>query len=76
MTVVNVLEAKTQFSQLLARAERGEEIVVARAGQPVVRLELVAGAGRSRRFGGEPFRLTLDDPFFEPIDEEELAAWE
>jgi prevent-host-death family protein len=36
-TVVNADEAKTHLSDLLARAQRGEDIVVAR-GRPVVRL--------------------------------------
>lgn len=36
--VVNVHEAKTQLSRLLARVERGEEIVIARGGEPVARL--------------------------------------
>lgn len=35
---VNVLEAKTQLSALLARVEAGEEIVIARAGVPVAKL--------------------------------------
>lgn len=35
---VNVLEAKTQLSRLLDRAEAGEDVVIARAGQPVARL--------------------------------------
>lgn len=35
---VNVLEAKTQLSKLIERAEAGEEVVIARAGRPVVRL--------------------------------------
>ncbi|MDX9944400.1 MAG: type II toxin-antitoxin system prevent-host-death family antitoxin [Azonexus sp.] len=35
MQTVNIYEAKTQFSRLIEAAERGEEIVIARAGQPV-----------------------------------------
>ena len=37
-TMVNVHEAKTHFSKLLARVEKGERITVARAGKPVARL--------------------------------------
>lgn len=33
--IVNVREAKTHFSRLLERVERGERIVIARAGRPV-----------------------------------------
>jgi prevent-host-death family protein len=37
-TLVNIHEAKTHFSKLVARVERGERITVARAGKPVARL--------------------------------------
>ena len=36
--VVNVYEAKTNFSKLLQDVERGEEILIGRAGEPVARL--------------------------------------
>ena len=35
---VNVHEAKTHFSRLLARVNQGEEIIIAKAGKPVARL--------------------------------------
>ena len=35
---VNVHDAKTHFSSLLARVEKGQEVVIARAGKPVARL--------------------------------------
>jgi len=38
MRTVNIHEAKTQFSKLIARVETGEEIVIARDGAPVARL--------------------------------------
>ncbi|MBW1679037.1 MAG: type II toxin-antitoxin system Phd/YefM family antitoxin [Deltaproteobacteria bacterium] len=34
----NVHEAKTHFSRLLSRVEKGEEIIIANAGKPVARL--------------------------------------
>ncbi|MGE5501820.1 MAG: type II toxin-antitoxin system Phd/YefM family antitoxin [Ignavibacteriales bacterium] len=42
MKQVNIHQAKTHLSQLLAEVEAGEEVVIARAGKPVVRLTLVA----------------------------------
>jgi prevent-host-death family protein len=36
--VVNVHDAKSNLSELLRRVEAGEEIVIARAGNPVARL--------------------------------------
>jgi prevent-host-death family protein len=44
MAQVGMHEAKTKLSQLVARAESGEDIVIARNGRPVVRLVPVAGA--------------------------------
>ena len=38
MKQVNIHQAKTQLSQLVADVERGEEVVIARAGKPVARI--------------------------------------
>jgi prevent-host-death family protein len=37
-TVVNIHEAKTHLSRLLEAVERGEEVVIARAGHPIATL--------------------------------------
>lgn len=73
MTTVNVQEAKTRLSELLARVERGEEVVIARAGKPVARLAAVT-AVPDRTFG--TMRITVPDDFDHPLLEDELAAWE
>lgn len=39
MNVINVHEAKTNFSKLLERAARGERIIIGKAGKPIARLE-------------------------------------
>ena len=44
MVTVNIHEAKTNLSRLLARVEAGEEVVIARNGKPVARLERVQPA--------------------------------
>lgn len=49
---VNVHEAKTQFSKLLKRVERGEEVVIARAGRPVARICPLATSMRPNRTPG------------------------
>jgi antitoxin (DNA-binding transcriptional repressor) of toxin-antitoxin stability system len=46
---VNIGEAKTRLSQLIAAALRGEEIVVDKDGQPQVRLVPVPGASDAER---------------------------
>lgn len=73
-TQVNVHEAKTHLSELLARAEAGEEIVIARAGVPVVRLEPFYP--RAKLNIGFMDDVVVGDEILEPMTEEELAEWE
>lgn len=76
MTVVNVHEAKTHLSRLLARVAGGEEIVIARGGTPVAKLTAVA-PGRVRRTPGVlKGRMRLADDIDAPLPEDELDAWE
>ena len=75
MVTVNVHEAKTNLSRLLAQVEAGEEVVIARNGSPVARLVRVRPRGK-RQFGSMKGRIKIDDSFFDPLPEEELAAWE
>ena len=71
---VNVHQARTQFSRLLARAEAGEEVVIARNDDPAARLVGLKGTRGARRFGALRDRIVVDNRFFEPLPESELAA--
>jgi prevent-host-death family protein len=51
MRRVNVHEAKTQLSKLLEQVEKGERIVISRAGEPVAVLSAYKPAVRPRRLG-------------------------
>ena len=73
-TVINVHEAKTHLSQLLERVRAGEEIILAKAGKPYARLVPLAAMPEPRRPGRLKGRVTA--AFFEPLPEEELAAWD
>jgi prevent-host-death family protein len=73
MTItVNIHEAKTQLSRLLIKAQEGEEIIIAKAGKPQARLVPIREY-RERRPGIA--KGTLTESFFEPLPEQELAAW-
>jgi len=61
--------------RLLARAEAGEEIVIARSGTPVARLAPLRKPVK-RRFGSMAGQIQIGDAFFEPLPAEELARWE
>jgi prevent-host-death family protein len=71
--------AKTNLSKLIERAEKGEEIVIARGKTPVARLVPMSVPPhilRRRAFGVLKGRLKLPDAFFfDPLPGEELEAW-
>lgn len=73
MQTVNVHEAKTHFSKLLSRAHIGEEIIIAKAGEPYAKLVPLAPVTK-RKPGIAKGAVT--DAFFEPLSDEELDAWE
>lgn len=68
----NVAEAKAHLSRLLDAALAGEEVIVARAGRPLVRLVPVTPPP-GRELGFLP--MTMPDEVFDPLAGDELAAW-
>jgi len=69
--IVNVHQAKTQLSRLLERVHGGEEIVLAKAGKPYARLVPLEHKPRVPGI----VQGKVDDAFFEPLPDEELALW-
>ena len=77
MTTVNIHEAKTHLSRLLAKVARGDEVIIARGGKPVARLVPVQRARRmDQLLGIDKGRLWIAEDFDEPLPEEILAAFE
>jgi len=71
--MINVHQAKTNFSKLLEEAHLGKEIIPAKAGKPYARLMPLAQEDDSRRPGRVP---EIDDSgFFDALPDVELAAW-
>lgn len=69
----NIHEAKTRLSQLIQEALKGRDVVIAKSGRPLVRLQVLPGAGKKRAIGrqkdlvirmAEDFNAALDD--FDP----------
>jgi prevent-host-death family protein len=73
---VNVHDAKTHFSSLLARVERGQEVVIARAGKPVARLVPNIPESKPPIFGADRGTFTVPDDFDSPLPGEILDAFE
>ena len=76
----NIHEAKSNLSKLVERAWAGEEIIVAKDGQPRARLVPLAPEQRPQRRPGRFKHLLKDVPsdiWFEPaFTEEELDSFE
>lgn len=75
MEKINIHDAKTRLSQLVERAEAGEEIVIARAGRPVARLAPLAPRAGRRRLGLLDGRFRIPDDFNTPLPEDLLQAF-
>lgn len=76
MTTVNIHEAKTHFSKLIARVQQGEEVVISKAGKPVARLVPEAEAPGLRKPGSASGLLLLHDDFDAPLPDDLLAAFD
>lgn len=71
----NIAEAKAKLSELLDRAVGGEEIIIARAGEPLARLDPIV-TKQPRKPGAWRHWDIPDDIFLEPMDPEDLDAAE
>jgi prevent-host-death family protein len=68
MAEFGVHDAKTHFSKLLDRALAGEEIIITRSGEPLVKL-VPAQRRRKPNFGFARGTITIADDFDEIPDE-------
>ena len=72
---INVQEAKTHLSRLLDDVRAGEEIILAKAGEPYARLVPISGA-RPREFGFLPQLAALADAVLVPLDDIALDSYD
>ncbi|MFZ5595558.1 MAG: type II toxin-antitoxin system Phd/YefM family antitoxin [Bacillota bacterium] len=73
---INVHEAKTHFSKLLARVEEGEEVIIARAGVPVARMVPITDRPNRRMPGSAKGWVVVAPDFEEPLPETVLEDFE
>ena len=76
MPTVKIHHAKTHLSRLIEQACEGEEIIIARDDQPLVRLQPLRGKEGQRKPGSMKGKLSIGPEFFEPLPEDELKHWE
>ena len=73
---VNIYEAKTRLSELVDRAESGEEIVIAKAGHPVARLVPLRKVREERGPGRWRGRMRIADDFDAPLPPDILGEFD
>jgi prevent-host-death family protein len=76
MDTVNLYDAKTNLSNLVERAARGEEIVIAKAGRPLARLVPLAKRTAPRELGFLAGQVVVGPDFDDPLPDEIQAAFD
>ena len=77
MTTATIFEAKTNLSELLQQAKKGETVIITsgREKTPVARLEAIVPEKKKRLGALETPGFVLADSFFTPLEDEELHLW-
>jgi prevent-host-death family protein len=75
MKTVNLHAAKTHLSRLVDEAVDGQEIVIAKAGKPMVRLVPVGPKRRRTGFGADKGKIWISDDFDAPLPDDLLRAF-
>jgi len=73
MVTVNIHEAKTQLSKLIERAVKGEAIVIAKAGKPLVKVVALDAPAAPQRLGFMAGEIDVPEDF-DRMGEAEIAA--
>jgi prevent-host-death family protein len=75
MKTVNLHAAKTHLSRLVDQAATGEDIVIAKAGRPMVRLVPVTSARRRKGFGADKGKIHIGGDFDAPLPDTVLRRF-
>lgn len=77
MYSATIFEAKTNLSELVRRAQQGEEVQITsgRERKPVARLIAIDPSPESRRIGFMKGEGSVGPEFFDPLPEDELRLW-
>jgi prevent-host-death family protein len=76
MQIVNIHEAKTHFSKLLMRVLNGEEIIIAKAGDPIAKIVSIKSKLKKRVPGSAKGKIFISDDFNDPLPDDILSEFE
>lgn len=74
--IVNIHEAKTNLSRLIKRAFAGEEVIIARNGNPILKLQPLEETQQQRTPGLSRNKITYSKDFAEPLPEKIINEFE
>jgi prevent-host-death family protein len=63
MITVNIHEAKAQLSKLIDRVVKGETVIIAKAGKPMVKMTVVEAPATTQRLGFLAGQVEVPDDF-------------
>jgi len=66
-TTINIHQAKTNFSKLILKAQSGEEVIIAKAGKPIIRLVPIVPPPKPRTPGSAKGKITIAPDFTAPL---------
>jgi prevent-host-death family protein len=72
MTTITIHKAKTNLSRLIKQACRGEEVVIARGSEPLVRLVPIADTRGNRKPGALKGKISYTADAFDPLNDQEM----
>jgi prevent-host-death family protein len=73
---VNIHEAKTNLSKLLARVANGEEVIISKAGKPIAKLVSIEEKLKTRSPGSAKAKVVIEDDFDAPLPDDVLKTFE
>ena len=74
--IYNLYEAKTRLSNLIDRAAKGEEILIAKSGVPLAKLVPLPKSKAKRKPGGWEGKIRISDDFDAPLPDKIRSAFE
>ena len=75
MKITNIHEAKTHLSRLIESVIAGEEVIIAKAGKPLVKLIPYEETKQPRKPGGWEGKVTMSDDFDEELPDNISASF-
>ena len=76
MYIVNIHQAKTNFSKLIDAVQHGEEIIIAKAGKPAAKLVPITEIKHKRKPGALKDKIKITKDFNAPLPDDILDGFE